>query len=168
MGPQNQGCVDVSNPNHYTRPDCNFFYVDQYDFSALSFKNTFTSRITERAGLQVGYHITTIAGPNSPTTIVSEFNGGLHVNGMTSNGGLAQYGLNDKVTATFENVWNVNPPVRPNFAPRVQGPTLSQAHIGLFDFDAGGDAAINYRDCYWQTTGSEKDMQDMVNQTVPN
>ena len=87
---------------------------------------------------------------------------------MTSNGGLAQYGLNGKVTATFENVWNVNPPTRPNFAPRVQGPTLNRAHIGLFDFDASGDAAVNYRDCYWQTTGSEKDMQDMVNQTVPN
>ena len=166
VGPRNQGCIDTSDVNHYTRPDCNFFYFDQYDFSSLDSKKTFTARITERAGLDVGYHVTTIAGPNSLTTIASEFNGNLLVNGMTSNGGLAQYGLTGKVTATFENVWNVNPPARPGFAPRVQGPTLSQGHIGLFDFDAGGDAPIIYKSCFWQTTACEKDLQDMNDQNL--
>jgi len=35
-GPRNQGCVDISNPNHYTRPDCNFWYSNTYDFSQLN------------------------------------------------------------------------------------------------------------------------------------
>ena len=166
VDPRNQGCIDTTDTNHFTRPDCNFFYVDNYDFSSLDPKKTFTARVTSRANLKVGYHITTIAGPNSPTTIASEFNGNLHVNGMTSNGGLAQYGLTGKVTATFENVWNVNPPARPGFAPRVQGPTLSQAHIGLFDFDAGGDAPVIYKNCFWQTTGAKGDVQDMTDQNL--
>ena len=167
VGPRNQGCVDTSDVNQYTRPDCNFWYADQYDFSGLSTEGkTFTSRITSRANMKVGYHITTIAGPNAPTTLASEFNGGLHVNGMTSNGGLAQYGLTGKTTATFENVWNVNPPARPGFAPRVQGPTLSQAHIGLFDFNADGQPPIVYENCWWQTTGAVKDLQDMSDQNL--
>ena len=167
-GPRNQGCVDTSDPNHYTRPGCNFWFPDQYDFSNLESKRTFTSRIVDNAQIKVGYTITMmITGANSRTTIASEFNGNLHVNGMTSNGGLAQYGLTGgKTTAIFENVWNVNPPARPGFAPRVQGPTLSQAHIGLFDFDAGGDAPIIYKNCHWQTTGSTKDLQDMNDQEL--
>ena len=167
-GPRNQGCVDTSDPNHYTRPDCNFWYADQYDFSGLSSSgNSFTSRITSRANIKVGFHVTMIAGPDERTTIASEFNGGLHVNGMTSNGGLAQYGLNNKVTATFENVWFVNPPARPGFAPRVEGPTLSMGHIGLFDFNADGQPNIVYQDSWWQTTGCAKDVQNMANQTLP-
>lgn len=83
--------------------------------------------ISERAGMKVGYHVTTIAGPNSPCTIASEFNGNLHGDGLTSNRGLVQYGLTGNTTATFGNVWNVHPPARPGVAPTVQGPTLSQA-----------------------------------------
>lgn len=165
-GPRNQGCVDTSDSNHFTRPHCNFWFADNYNFAGLSGDRTFTNRVASQAGIKEGYHITTIAGPNMRTTIASEFNGGLRVNGMTSNGGLAQYGLTGKVTATFENVWNVNPPARPGFAAPVQGPTLSQGHIGLFDFDAEGDAPIVYKNCWWQTTGSRGDLQDMSDQDL--
>lgn len=77
---------------HYIQPDYNLFYADEYDFTSLASKRTFTSRITEHANIK-GHHITTIAGSNSLATIASKFNGNLHVNGMTSNGGLAQYDL---------------------------------------------------------------------------
>ena len=167
-GPRNQGCVDTSNPNHFTRPDCNFWYADQYDFSGLtSSARTFTSRITSRANIKVGYNIAMIAGPNERTTLASEWNGNLLVDGMTSNGGFAQYGLADKVTATLENVWFVNPPARPGFAPRLEGPALSNGNIEGFDFNAGGQPPIIYKNCFWQYTGSMKDLQDSSNQTLP-
>ena len=85
---------------------------------------------------------------------------------MTSNGRLAQYGLDGKVTATCENVWDVNPPARPSFAPALQGPTLSQGRIASFDFDAGGEPDVIYKSCFWQTTGYEKDLQDMSDQNL--
>lgn len=99
-------------------------------------------------------------------TIGSENNGGLHINGFTTNGGLSQYGLGSKATATFENVWYVNAPPRPGFAPRVEGPTMSEGHIAGFDFDAGGQPKINYLDSWWMTTGCDKDLQTAADQTL--
>ena len=166
---RNQGCVDSSDPNHYKRPNCNFWYANNYDFSNLDSKRRFTSHIQNRAEVKEGYIVTMmIPGANFRATIASEWNGNLYVNGMTSNGGPAQYGVEEKKTATMENVWNVNPPARPGFAPRVQGPTLSQGHIGLFDFVAGGNAPFVYNNCKWQTSGSPKDLQDMSDQDLHN
>lgn len=112
-GAQNQGCMDTSDPNHYTRPNCNFWGVDTYDFSKLDSDGTWTAKVVDYANMKEGYIIVMQVGPNGmPTTIASEFNGGLHVKGMTSNGGTAQYGLQNTNLATgiFEDVWTVNPP----------------------------------------------------------
>ena len=99
-------------------------------------------------------------------TIGSENNGNLHINGFTSNGGLSQYGLGSKGTATFENVWYVNAPARPGVAPRVEGPTMSEGHIQWFDYDTPGQPEINYVDSWWMTTGCEKDLQTAADQTL--
>jgi len=68
-------------------------------------------------------------GGSMGNTIGSENNRNLHINGFTSNGGLSQYGLGSKGTATFEDIYYVNAPPRPGFAPRVEGPKMSQGHI---------------------------------------
>ena len=106
------------------------------------------------------------SGIGMGNTIASEFNGNLHINGFTSNGGLSQYGLGSKGTATFENVWYVNPPPRPGFAPRVEGPTISQGRVESFDFDTAGQPPINYVDSWWMTTGCDKDLQSAADQTL--
>ena len=105
-------------------------------------------------------------GLDMGNTIGSEYNSNLHINGFTSNGGLSQYGLNDKGTATFENVWYVNPPPRPGFAPRVEGPTLSWGHIQWFDYNTPGQPQINYKNSWWMTTGNQNDLQDAADQDL--
>ena len=148
-GPRNQNCLDVSNSSHYTRPNCNFWYSRAYDFSQLETSRRFTSKISgSRSGMKEGYILTMQVRPNSQASLASEWNGGLHVRGLTSNGATAQYGLGNKQTAVFEDVWYVNPPPRPGFAPRVEGPTISQGHIGSFNFDAGGEAPATYTNCF--------------------
>ncbi len=167
-GPRNQGCVDISNPNHYTRPDCNFWYSNTYDFSQLASTRRFTSHISgSRSGIKDNYILTMQSGPNSQATLASENSNGLHVRGMTSNGAFAQYGLGSRKTAIFEDVWYVNPPPRPGFAPRVNGPTLSWGHIGQFNFDAGGEAPATYTNSFWQYTGSKSDVRDMNQADLP-
>lgn len=143
-GPRNLGCVDSSNPTHFTRPGCNFWYLSNYDFSALESDRTFTADIASRAGLQKGYVVTIQSGPNQRMSIITEDNGGFHIKGLTSNGAFTQIGLNGKATAVVENVWYVNPPPRPGFAPRVNGPTLSWGHIGDFDDNMAGEAVAQY------------------------
>jgi len=105
-------------------------------------------------------------GGSMGNTIGSENNGNLHINGFTSNGGLSQYGLGSKGTATFENVYYVNAPPRPGFAPRVEGPTMSQGHIEWFDFDTPGQPKINYVNSLWMTTGCDKDLQSAGDQDL--
>lgn len=122
------------------------------------------------ANMKEGYIIVMQVGPNGmPTTIASEFNGGLHVKGMTSNGGTSQYGLQNTNLATgiFEDVWTVNPPPRPGFAPRLEGPTRSEGHTGGWAFDAGGEVKATYTNSFWQYSGCVKDVQDTNVQTLP-
>ncbi len=61
----------------------------------------------------------------------------------------------------------MNPPSRPGFAPRVNGPTLSWGHIGGFNFDAGAEAPAVYRSSFWQFTGSRGDVRDMNLSELP-
>ena len=77
--------------------------------------------------------LTTQSGSNERMSIVTEDNGGLLVKGLTSNGATTQNGLNGKESAVFEDVYFVNPPPRPGYAPRVNGLTLSWGHIGALD-----------------------------------
>jgi len=166
--PRNQGCTDTSNPAHFTRPSCNFFYLSNYDFSHLDSHRTFTTNITSRAALKEGYVISTRSGPNQRMSIITEDNGGFHIKGLTSNGAFTQIGLNGKVTAVVENVWYVNPPPRPGFAPRVNGPTLSWGHVGDFDDNMPGEEVARYPGSWWQYTGCEHDLAPMANQTLPS
>lgn len=167
-GPRNQGCVDASDPTHFTRPACNFWKVSNYDFSTLLTTHTFTATVLPGSMLQRNYVIYTQVGPNSLTTISSENNANLHVKGMTTNGGLGQIGLNGKPTAVFEDYYYVNPPARPGYAAPVNGPTLSWGHIGdAFAYDTPGQAAVVYVNCWWQYTGCERDLQAGGNETLP-
>ena len=167
-GPRNQGCVDTSSPTHFKRPPCNFWKVDDYDFSTLSTTHTFTATVLPGSALQSGYVIYMQVGPNSLTTVSSENNANLHVKGMTTNGAIGQIGLNNKQTATFQDYYYVDPPARPGFAQRVNGPTLSWGHIGdAFAYDTPGQAAVVYVDSWWQYTGCERDLQVGGNQTLP-
>ena len=166
-GPRNQACVDDSDPNHYTRPDCNFWYASKYDFSNLESKRTFTVQIGARSNIQKGYVITTQLGLNSLTTISSENNGNFLVKGFTSNGYVASIGLNGKVPPVYEDVYYVNPPPRPGYAPRVNGPGLGYGNLGGFCYDAPGQEKASLPGSYWQSTGCSKDLLSASNTTVP-
>ena len=167
-GPRNQGCVDDSDPNHFTRPGCNFWYVSKYDFSNLESKRTFTASVTSRAGIQKGYVVTMEVVINSYTTISTENNGNFHVKGFTSNGAVASIGLNGKVAPIFEDVYYVNPPPRPGYAPRVEGPALSWGNIGGPAYNPPGQPLAEMPGSVWQTSGCQKDLQSASNGTAPN
>ncbi len=167
-GPRNQGCVDDSDANHFTRPACNFWYVNDYNFDALDSKRTFTASIASRSAIKKGYVITMQVVTNSFTTISTENNGNFHVKGFTSNGYVASIGLGSKVAPVFEDVYYVNPPPRPGFAPRVEGPALSWGNIGGPVYNPPGQTLAQLPGSVWQTTGCEKDLQSASNATVPN
>ena len=169
-GPRNQGCVDdTTSSTHFTRRPCNFWKVADYDFAALqSASRCFTATILPDSGLKMGYVVYTQVGANSLTAVSSENNANLHVKGLTTNGALGQIGLSGKKTATFQDYFYVNPPPRPGFAPRVNGPTLSWGHIGdAFANDTPGQAEVVYVNSWWQYTGCELDLQQGGNETLP-
>ncbi len=166
-GPRNQGCVDDSDANHFTRPACNFWYVNDYNFDGLESKRTFTASIASRSAIKKGYVITMEVVINSYTTISTENNGNFHVKGFTSNGYVASIGLGSKVAPVFEDVYYVNPPPRPGYAPRVEGPALSWGNIGGPVYNPPGQTLAQLPGSVWQTTGCEKDLQSASNATVP-
>ena len=169
-GPRNQNCVDDSNSDHYTRPGCNFWKVHNYDFDSLMSKHTFTATVLGGASLEKGYVVSLQVGPNSAITLSTEDNGGLHVKGLTSNGYMMQIGLNGAdggKSAVFEDVWYVNPPPRPGFAPKVQGPVLSWGNLEGFNYDQPGQAKSVFVNSWWQTTGCVNDVQNGTNATMP-
>ena len=103
-------------------------------------------------------------------TLSTEGNGGLHVKGLTSTGGVMQIGLNGAdggKSTVFEDVWYVNPPPRPGFAPKVQGPVLSWGNLEGFNYDQPGEKKSVFVASYWQTTGCVNDVQDGNNATLP-
>ena len=168
-GPRNQGCVDSTSSTHYTRPPCNFWKVDNYDFSnLLSTSHSFTANVLPGSALQHNFVVYTQVGPNSRTAISSENNDNLFISGITTNGAFGQIGLNDKKTATVKGYYYVNPPAREGFARRVNGPTLSWGHIGeAFAYDTPGQEEVRYVDSWWQYTGCERDLQPGGNETLP-
>ncbi|MCJ1452596.1 hypothetical protein MMC28_002939 [Mycoblastus sanguinarius] len=172
--PRNQGCVDSSNPSHFKLINCNFWKVSAYDFSTLSTAKTFTATLSPGSAIQPGYVLTmqvgagaAVVGGNSLTAISTEDNGSLHVKGFTSNGYVASIGLNTKVPPIFEDVYYVNPPPRPGYAPRVNGPALSWGNIGGFLYEPAGQAQAQVPGSYWQVTGCEMDLQAASNMTIP-
>ncbi|KAL2041302.1 hypothetical protein N7G274_005684 [Stereocaulon virgatum] len=168
-GPRNQRCVDDSDPNHFKDPGCNFWYASNYDFSTLESKRTFTAIFASRAGIKKGYVLTMENGLNSYIAVSSEDNSGTHVKGLTTNGNMMSIGLNSgQVAPVFENVYLVNPPPRPGFAPRVEGPALSWGNIGGFIYDTPGQVLSKLPGSFWQYSGCEKDLQVAGNNTVPS
>ena len=159
-GPRNQFCVDPSDKNHYKFPGCNFWKVQDYNFSGLdSDDKTFTATLLGESNVSEGVVITMQVGPNSMITLSTEDNGGLQVKGLTSNGYFMSIGLNGLVPPKSTNIYYVNPPPRPGFAPRVMGPALSWGNIGGFEYNAPGQAIAQFSDSYWQYTGCPKDLQ---------
>lgn len=167
-GPRNQNCVDDSDPNHFTRPGCNFWKVQDYKFDSLNIDRKFSATLLGGSYLQKGYVVSMQVGPNALTTLSTEDEGGLHVKGLTSNGALMQIGLNGKKTAVFEDIWYVNPPPRPGYAPKVQGPVLSWGNLVGYVYDEPSEAKAILQDSYWQTTGCMRDIQDANNDTLAN
>lgn len=167
-GPRNQNCIDDSNPASFTRPSCNFWYFSNYNFDNLDSKRTWTASVAGRAGLKKGYVLSMQVGPNTPWAISSENNNGLVVRGLTTNGALISIGNQNqpsKKIVTFEDVYMVNPPNRPGFAPRVNGPALSWGNIGGMVYDAPGQPLSEKPGSFWQTTAAPKDLQAASNTT---
>ena len=133
-------------------------------------KHTFTATVLRGASLEKGYVVSLQVGPNSAITLSTEDNGGLHVKGLTSNGYMMQIGLNGAdggKSAVFEDVWYVNPPPRPGFAPKVQRPVLSWGNLEGFNYDQPGQANSVFVHSWWQTTGCVGDIQTGNNATMP-
>ena len=167
-GPRNQNCIDDSNPESYTRPGCNFWYFSNYNFDNLDSKRTWTVIVGARAGLKQGYALNTQVGSNTPWAISSENNNGLLIKGLTTNGALISIGnVNqpNKKIVTFEDVYMVNPPNRPGYAPRVNGPALSWGNIGGMVYDQPGQPLSEKPGSFWQTTAAPKDLQAASNTT---
>ena len=165
-GPRNQGCIDDSNPTHFKRQGCNFWKVQNYDFSSLHSSRTFTASVLDGSNLKSGYVVYMQVGGNSLITMSTENNPGLHVKGLTSNGYFMQIGLWGE-TAVVEDLYYVNPGPRPGFDHRVNGPTLSWGHIDGFNYDGPNEAKTIFKNSYWQYTGCPTDLQDGNNNTVP-
>ena len=159
-GPRNQGCVDVTNPEKYAFGECNFWHVSDYDFSALDSARTFTVKFDATSKIKEGIVVTMQVGPNSMIAVSNEDNGGLKVHGMTTNGNFMSIGLNSGlVPPQTDHFYQVNPPPRPGFAPRVMGPALSWGNIGGFVYNAPGQARAVFTDSYWQYLAGSQDLQ---------
>lgn len=167
-GPRNQKCIDDSNKDSFSRPGCNFWYFSNYNFDNLDSKRTWTASVGARAGLKQGYVLSMQVGPSTPWAISSENNNGLHVRGLTTNAALISIGNQNqpnKKIVTFEDVYMVNPPNRPGYAPRVNGPALSWGNIGGMVYDAPGQPLSDKPGSFWQTTAAPKDLQAASNTT---
>lgn len=51
-GPRNQNCVDDANPNHFARPRCNFWEVQDYDLNSLESEKTFNATVLDGSYLE--------------------------------------------------------------------------------------------------------------------
>ena len=162
-GPRNQRCVDTSDPDKYYDPGCNFWKVQDYDFSHLDSDRTFTATVLPGGEAKVtqGRVITMQIGPNTPFTISNEDNSDLYVDGFVSNGGYMSIGVNPGQTAPhFNNTYEVNPPPRPGFAARVQGPGLSWGNLGGFVYNAPGALSnASFENSFYQDFGGPKNLQ---------
>ena len=161
---RNIGCLDVSDPSHYTRPSCNFWYLNDIKTNE---NGTITATATSRSQLKEGYVLTMSLRENMPGTIAAEACSGLKVKGVTTNGAFSQYGLGTRETAVYNDLLIVNLPPREGFAPRVEGPTLSWRNIENFNFCADCQPPQTYVDCWWQYTGAPPDLKDMADEKLP-
>ena len=82
---RNLWAIDDSNPNHYTRPACNFWYM-HFPITVSPDGTIKAVMGLDRGHLKVGYVLAIQLINNVGTTVASEYNGGLTIDGMTTNG----------------------------------------------------------------------------------
>ena len=161
-GPRNQGCADDSNPDTVTRPECNFWWVNDYKFDSLDSDRTFTAHLNDlkTSGIKVGLVVTMIAGPDgTPDVMRNEDNGSLTVKGLTTNAGIMSIGVNAGQTPPhYVDVYYVEPPRRPGFAPRLVGPGLSFGNKGPTYYNAPGAPEATFSNCWYQASSNPKDL----------
>ena len=110
-------CVDVSNPDHYTRPDCNFWYMKM---DSLSVSNrTATLAATSRTGMKEGHHLAIPLGKSMGTTLVNEDMTGLTgiLSPRCSNQFLSSFSLcsqSAELTQFLFHKLMVSPPMAPS------------------------------------------------------
>ena len=160
-------CVDTSDPDHYYRAGCNFWYQD--GLKAIG-NDQFQSGYSSRAGIKLGQTLTIKSGPSSAASATMECNGGVHFKGMTSNAVYFNYGIGPTCTKRpliIEDCLITNLPAFKGFAPRVDGPTMSYGNYGSAIFQADGMPDIDFRNSYWQYTGAPSDLTSMANYQPP-
>lgn len=165
--PGEYNCVDTSDPDHYYRPGCNFWYQD----GLRSIGNDrFQSSYSPRAGVKLGQTLTIKSGPSSAASASMECNGGVHFRGMTSNAVYFNYRVGPSCTKRaliIEDCLITNLPALKGFAPRVDGPTMSYGNYGSAIFQADGMPDIQFRNSCWQYTGAPSDLTSMENFEPP-
>ena len=161
-GPRNQQCVDDSDSSKTTFPECNFWKVENYDFSSLDSSRTFTATVVDSAisKMKEGLIITMIAGEESvPFAMVNEDSSGLVVKGFTTNGQFMSIGVNPGQTPPhYENVYEVNAPHRPGFEDRAHGPGLSWGNLGGMIYNAPGAPKATWDRSWYQNSGNKNNL----------
>ena len=155
--------MDASNPEHFTRPECNFCKVQDYNFDSLDIDKTISATLLGSSYLEKLYVLSMKVGSNAMSTLPIEDNGSLHVKGSTSNGALMQISLNGKQTAVFEDICYVNLPPRPGYALKVQGPVLRWANLESYNCDEPDEAEAILR----TPTGKLPVAQDIQSTMAP-
>ena len=129
--------MDTSDKTNYRRPKTTFWgdtNPPKVDASARS-----VSVSVNAAGLKEGYYVSLVTGVSQPSCISCEMDSNITVQGLTTNGGFWQYGLQavklagepDRLPETWMDCIITNPPLRSSDqAPRVNGPTLLNAGSG--------------------------------------
>ena len=161
-------CIDVSNPDHYFHPGCNFWYQSNIKLDAE--KRQITADYTSRSGVKLGMYVTIKSGPSSAASASMECNGGVHFKGMTSNAVYFNYGIGPTCTTRpliIEDCLITNLPAFKGMAPRVNGPTMSYQNYGSAIFQADGMPAIDFQNSFWQYTGAPNDLTSMDNYKPP-
>jgi hypothetical protein len=82
-GPRNMTCLDDTNPDHFTRPGCNFWYFS----NIKSYGNgTITATAASRAQVEQGYVLYMAVVEGMSNAIAAEDCGSLTIRGVTTNG----------------------------------------------------------------------------------
>lgn len=148
--------MNVSDPNHYKRTDINLWYMN-FDSMTTSPDGTITFSVTSRGHVSKGDVLSVLTGNEMATTLVNEENHGLHVKGLTCNGGFTYIGHDSAGPPHYEDVLVANPPSPEGLAPRVNGPTMSHGHMDNFELCEFAPCDT-YTNSFWMYTGNPKDL----------
>lgn len=176
--PPGISCVDDSNPYHTVLLDCNFWYMNPTSLNTNG--RAVTMGVASRAGVKEGIVMSLVTGVQQHTTIVAEEMAGLigkllaleplHmtylsrpvVKGMTTNGGTMFIGHNFDAPPLYDDLYIVNMPTHPGFAPTVNPPTMSNGHAGDFELCEFAPHCQTYPNGKWQYSGNPNDIIDLA------